>query len=88
MLAKDAVLAAAADKVAGNAQLASEALEQAGRGILKVARQLATGVPKGDELHYLIVVQGYVNEAAFALSVLATEAVAPETTAPKIEVAG
>lgn len=84
MLANEVLQAAAADKKAENVQLAYDALEQAGRGILRASRSLATGVSKGDELHTLIIVQGYINEAAFALSVLAIDAKAPEPAGPAL----
>lgn len=84
MRAEEALQAAAADERAAKVQQAMEAIEQAGRGIYKVGAQLATGVPHGNELHYLIAIQGYINEAAFVLSELAIPPAAPDTQGPKI----
>ena len=84
MPVKDLLQTAAADARAENVQLAAEALEQAGRGIHKVFGQLMTGVPRGNEVHSLIIVQGYINEATFALSTLATEAAPMEAEGPKL----
>lgn len=81
---KEAIAAAEADHRAENVQLAAEALEQAGRGIHKVFGQLMAGVPRGNEVHMLIIAQGYVNEAAFALSTLAIEAAPMEAEGPKL----
>lgn len=79
-----AVETAIADERAGIVERALKSIEQAGRGLVKVRNQLGAGVPQGNELHYLIVVQGYVNEAAFALSELATPPASPENEGPKI----
>jgi hypothetical protein len=79
-----AIEAAAADELAEKVEVAIKAVEQAGRGLVKVRNQLGAGVPQGNEVHYLIVVQGYVNEAAFALSEAAVPAAAPETQGPKL----
>ncbi len=84
MRADEVLQAAAADARAENVQLAAEALEQAGRGVAKVFAQLLTGVPRGNELHMLVIVQGYVNEAAFALSTLALAAAPMEAQTPQI----
>jgi hypothetical protein len=73
-----AIDAAAADDRATRVMLILKDLDQAGRGIKKVFDQLATGVPQGNELHYLIIVQGMVNSAAFELSDLAIPPAAPE----------
>lgn len=76
--------AALADERAGKVEAALHMIEQAGRGLVKVRNQLGTGVPQGNELHYLIAVQGYVNEAAFTLSELAIPPASPEEQGPKI----
>lgn len=84
MRADEALLAAAADERAGKVLAAASAIEQAGRGLYKVGTQLATGVPQGNELHYLISIQSYINEAMFVLSELAIPPTAPENEGPKL----
>lgn len=79
-----AIEAAAADQLAEKVEVAIKAIEQAGRGLVKVRNQLGAGVPQGNELHYLIAVQGYVNEAAFAMSEAAIPAASPESEGPKL----
>lgn len=80
----EALEVAAADERAGKVQMALEAIDQAGRGLLRVKGQLLSGVPRGNELHYLIIVQGYVNEAAFAISELDIPPAPAENQGPKI----
>jgi hypothetical protein len=84
MRADEVLHAAAADERATKVIAAADAIEQAGRGLYKVGVQLATGVPQGNEVHYLIAIQGYINEAAFLLSELAIPPAAPENEAPKL----
>ena len=83
---KDALEVASADERAAKVQMALEAIDQAGRGLLRVKGQLLSGVPRGNEVHYLIIAQGYVNEAAFAISELKIPPAAPEESAVKLVV--
>lgn len=82
--ADEALHAASADARAEKVLAVAAAVEQAGRGLYKVGSQLATGVPQGNELHYLIAVQGYINEAAFLLSELNLPPVAPDSEPPRL----
>jgi hypothetical protein len=81
MRAEEALLAAAADERATKVLAAADAIEQAGRGLYKVGTKLAAGVPQGNEVHYLIAIQGYINEATFILSELAIPPAAPDEPA-------
>lgn len=83
----EVVYAMVADQRAGAVAAVLNAIEQAGRGLVKVRNQLGTGVPQGNEVHYLIAVQGYVNEAAFILSTLAIPPAAPEAEGKKLVLA-
>lgn len=80
----DPVQAKAADDRAAKVESIMKDLEQAGRGLSKVFGQVATGVPQGNEVHYLIIVQGRINAAMHDLSELAVPAAAPEGSAPQI----
>jgi hypothetical protein len=80
----DPIAALAADARGERVVEIMKALENAGRGIYKMMQQLQTGVPKGDELYYAIVVQGNINEAAFGLYQLGQQDKPPEEQGPKL----
>jgi hypothetical protein len=82
--ADETLAAAAADRIAGKVEASLKDIEQAGRGLMKVLSQLRTGVPLGNEVHYLLAVQGYVNSAAMELSELAIPPAAPEKEGVKL----
>lgn len=75
---------AAADDRAKKVEQILADLEQSGRGVHKALGQLSTGVPQGNELHMLIIVQGRLNAAMFELSSLEIPPAAMEEPAPKI----
>lgn len=80
----DPLQVAAADDRAKKMEAVLADLNQAGRGLSKAYGQLAAGVPQGNELHYLIIVQGRINAAMFELSSLAIPPAAPEEPGPKL----
>lgn len=80
----DPLQTAAADKRARSVETILGNLEQAGRGILKASRQLAAGVPQGNEMIYLSAAAAYLADAVFELVQLDIPVKAPETEGPKI----
>lgn len=76
--------ALAADVRAKRVQELLKCLEQAGRGIHLIAKQLATGVPKGNELFYGVIVQGQINEVLFGLVELGQQDQPPEKPTPQL----
>ena len=80
MRADEALQAAAADDRAAKVTEAMEKVQQAGFGLHKVASQLSTGVPQGNETFYLTAIAGYVIEASLILQELAIPVAQPEAS--------
>lgn len=80
----DPVQVGAVDKRSRAVETICGNLEQAGRGILKAAQQLAAGAPQGNELIYLSAAQAYLADAVFEYVQLDIPVKGPETAGPKI----